>query len=260
MRQAVFYRWGGRMLQAEITIYDDQRSLGVAAAGRWLGLCEESIAERGAFHVALAGGSTPRQLYQLLSRAEMSPKVDWQHVYIYFGDERSVPCDHPDSNFRMATEALLDHVPIPRSNICRVETERGDMVEVASRYDSALMEMLPKADGGIPQFDLILLGIGPDGHTASLFPGTDILQQQKRFFDAVYVKQKATWRASITFPIINHARHVLFLVAGVDKRPVIQKIFSRSQHPPLLPVQMLKPAGRVEMYLDSDAAGEFKPD
>ncbi len=243
-------------MQIEIKIYDDRQSLSASAAERWLSLYRESIAKHGVFHVALAGGSTPRQLYQLLTRPDISQQVEWQRVHIYFGDERAVPPDHPDSNFRMAKEALLDHVPIPRANIYRIETERGDMREAALHYEQLLVNNLPETEEGVPQFDLVLLGIGPDGHTASLFPDTDILQQQERYVDAVYVKQKSTWRVSITFPVINHARHVLFLVAGADKQAVVQQILSDSQYSPRLPVQMLKPAGQVEMYLDSDAAGQ----
>jgi len=133
------------------------------------------------------------------------------------------------------------------------------MQEAAARYEKVLLKSVPKTAAGIPQFDLILLGIGPDGHTASLFPGTDILQQQQRYVDAVYVKQKSAWRVSLTFPVINHARHILFLVAGADKQPVVQRILSGARAEPLFPVQLLHPLGQVEMYLDSDAAGQLPP-
>ena len=190
----------------------------------------------------------------------MAKKIDWKRVHVFFGDERSVPSDHPDSNFRMAKEALLAHVPIPRPNIFRVETEVSERREAAFRYEQRLIETLPETDDNVPQFDLVLLGVGVDGHTASLFPGTDILQQKKRFFDAVYVKQKADWRMSITFPVINHARHILFLVTGPDKKAIIQKILSPSRSGPLLPVQMISPLGQAEMYLDADAAGKIEMD
>ncbi len=244
-------------MQVDIKIYDNRENLFIAAAERWFEIYKKSILERGIFHVSLAGGSTPRQLYKLISRPEISKKTDWRRVHIYFGDERAVPCDHPDSNFRMAKEAFLDRIPIPCSNIHRIETENGDVQEAALRYEQVLINNLPESEKGIPQFDLVLLGIGPDGHTASLFPGTDILYQQKRYVDAVYVKQKSTWRISITFPVINHARHILFLVAGADKRDVVQQILSGSQQSPRLPVQMLEPAGQVEMYLDPEAAGQI---
>jgi len=244
-------------LRAEIKIYTVRQEFGAAVAERWLDFYRESVAEHGDFHVALAGGSTPRQLYHLLSRTDISRKVDWQRVHIYFGDERFVPGDHPDSNFRMARESLLDHVPVPDANIHRIETESGDMQEVAYRYEQVLVNHLPKAENGVPRFDLVLLGIGPDGHTASLFPDTDILNQQERYVDAVYVKQKSSWRVSITFPVINSARHVLFLVAGADKRSVVQQILSGSPHSPQFPVEMLKPLGQVEFYLDSEAAGRI---
>ena len=243
-------------MQVETKIFDDPRALAAAAAERWLALYQESVTEHGVFHVALAGGSTPRQLYQLLSQPDFSEKMEWRHIHLFFGDERAVPGDHPDSNFRMARETLLDHIPIPHSNIHRIETECGSIQEAADRYEKVLLETVSKTEDGVPQFDLILLGIGPDGHTASLFPGTDILQQNERYVDAVYVEQKSTWRVSLTFPVINHARHILFLVAGADKQPVVQQILSDTHSEPLFPVQMLNPLGQVEMYLDLDAADQ----
>ncbi len=243
----------------KIIVFADRQQLNQGAAERWVELYEKSLAENGFFHVALAGGSTPRQLYQLLAHPQFADRVNWQNVHIYFGDERFVPAEHAESNFRMAKEALLDHVPVPSSNVHRIETDTGEPHEVASRYEKLLMASLPKTAEGIPQFDLILLGIGPDGHTASLFPGTDILQQRERFVAAVYVKQKSTWRISLTFPVIDAARHLMFLVAGEDKSGIIGEILSSCKAEPVFPVQMLNPAGEVEFYLDREAAAELGP-
>jgi len=243
-------------VQAKTRIYSDRQSLNLAAAEHWVELYKKSVTQHGAFNIALAGGSTPRGLYKQLSLPHNSQQIEWSLVNIYFGDERSVPHEHPDSNFRMAKETFLDHVPIPESNIHRIDTECGDMTEAASRYERVLIENLPQSVDGVPQFDLILLGVGPDGHTASLFPDTDILQQQNLYVAAVYVKQKSTWRVSITFPVINNAHHVLFLVAGADKYPVMQQFLEDSHKAPLFPVQMLEFVGEVEIYLDSDAAGK----
>ncbi len=237
-----------------IEVYADRRSLARGAAERWIMLYEAALADKGMFHVALAGGSTPRELYQLLSQPEFSSRIKWQYVHIYFGDERFVPPVHEESNFKMAKEALLDHIPIPSPNVHRIETEVGNPQTVASRYEAILVDKLPKSQQGIPQFDLILLGIGPDGHTASLFPGTDILQQREHFVAAVYVEQKATWRISLTFPVINAARHLLFLVAGKDKREIIREVLSSRGEEPSFPVQMLEPVGELEFYLDAEAA------
>ncbi len=243
-------------MSPKVTIFPDLAALNHAAVQRWIGLYREAVRERGVFHVALAGGSTPRQLYRQLSHPDIARKVDWERVHIYFGDERSVPCDHPASNYRMAKESLLDRVPIPASHIHRMKTELDDMGEVARRYEEVLLENLPVSDGGVPLFDLILLGIGPDGHTASLFPGTDILNERERFVAAVYVEEKTTWRVSLTFPVIDSARHILFLVAGKDKQQVVKMVLSGTPTSPPLPVQMLHPAGEVEILLDSEAAGE----
>ena len=242
-------------MQAETKVFSDRDALSSAAAARWLAIYRESVARHGTFCVALAGGSTPRLLYRALSGPAISAAIEWPRVHLFFGDERAVPPDHPDSNFRMARETLLEHVPVPESNVHRMETEIGDMEMVASRYEEVLKELVPATDGGVPQFDLVLLGVGPDGHTASLFPDTDILQQRERYAAAVYVKQKSTWRVSITFPVIDCARHVLFLVAGADKYPVVKRILSDAGEEPLYPVQMLQPAGSVEFYLDAAAAG-----
>ena len=242
-------------MQVETKIFNDRDSLSRAAAERWLVIYRESVARRGLFHVALAGGSTPRQLYRILASPEFSTAIDWQRVHLFFGDERAVPPDHPDSNFRMARESLLDHVPVPDSNVHRMETESGDLEDVATRYEGLLKELVPANEEGVPQLDLVLLGIGPDGHTASLFPDTDILEQRERCVAPVYVEQKGTWRISITFPVIDSARHVLFLAAGEDKRRVIEQILSSSRDGSPLPVQMLDPEGEVELYLDAEAAG-----
>ncbi len=250
-------RKGGGLQASDIKVFASRQQLNRAAADRWMELYEESIAQNGLFHVALAGGSTPRQLYRLLASPEFAERVRWQSVHIYFGDERFVSPEHAESNFRMAKEALLDHVPIPPENVHPVETEKGDPQAVASRYEALLVANLPKSQEGIPRFDLILLGIGPDGHTASLFPDTDILHQRERHVAAVYVEEKSAWRISLTFPVIEAARHLLFLVAGEDKRQVIGQIFSPSPQGTLLPVQMLDPKGEVEFYLDAEAAGEL---
>ncbi len=239
-----------------IKVFSNKLQLSEKAAERWVRLYRRAITERGVFHVALAGGNTPRQLYRVLSGPDFSQHVDWQHVHLYFGDERFVPPENEESNFRMVKETLLDSVSIPSSNIHRIETERGDPHEVAARYEAVLTENLPKSEEGVPQFDLILLGIGPDGHTASLFPGTDVLHQRERFVAAVYVKQKSGWRITLTFPVLEAARHLMFMVAGKDKREVMERILSSRGGEEVVPVQMLEPRGEVEFFLDAEAAGE----
>ncbi len=242
-------------MQAETKVFSNRQEISSAAAERWLEIYHESVARQGFFCVALAGGSTPRDLYRTIATPAISSQLDWQRVHLFFGDERTVPPDHPDSNYRMARETLLDHVPIPESNVHRIETELADPELAAGRYQELLVEIVPRSQGGVPQFDLILLGIGPDGHTASLFPETDILQQRERFVAAVNVKQKATWRVSLTFPVLDCARHLLFLVAGADKQQIVRQLLDDSCPGARYPVQMLQPSGSVEFYLDSAAAG-----
>ncbi len=242
-------------MQAETRVFSDREELARAAARRWLDIYRESVARHGAFYVALAGGSTPRRLYRILACPDISAAVEWQRVHFFFGDERAVPPDHPESNFGMARETLLEHVPVPEGNVHRMETELRGMDAVASRYESLLTDIVPAGGEGIPQLDLILLGIGPDGHTASLFPGTDILQQTGRYVAPVYVEQKACWRVSVTLPVIEEARHVLFLVAGEEKQPVVKQLLTDPGGAPVYPVQMPHYRGSVELYLDAAAAG-----
>ncbi|MCK5639685.1 MAG: 6-phosphogluconolactonase, partial [Gammaproteobacteria bacterium] len=213
----------------------------------------ESINDHGSFHLALAGGSSPRSLYQLLATDEFTESIDWGKVHIYFGDERCVGPDHADSNYLMAKENLLDHVPLPATQVYRMEGER-DPTEAASAYASLLKQHLPHADNGAPEFDLILLGMGPDGHTASLFPDTDILNKTDTPVAAVYVDKLKCWRISLTLPIINQARYVMLMVAGTQKADIIRHLWHHIEGASMLPVQRVKPTGELLWMLDSEAA------
>lgn len=213
----------------------------------------ESINDHGSFHLALAGGSSPKTLYQLLATSAFTESIDWDKVHIYFGDERCVAPEHADSNYRMAKESLLDHVPIPATQIYRMEGEK-DPAEAASAYASLLKQHLPHADNGAPEFDLVLLGLGADGHTASLFPDTDILDKTDTPVAAVYVDKLECWRISLTLPIINQARYVMLLVAGAQKADIIRHLWHHIEGAALLPVQQVKPAGELLWMLDSEAA------
>lgn len=245
-------------------IYPDSEALSAAAARRWLELARQAIEARGAFHVALSGGSTPRALFQRLARPDHAGAVDWGRVHIYFGDERLVPADHADSNFRMANETLLSQVPLPASNVHRVPTEAGDAQECARRYADILRRRVPATSlqeaGAMPCFDLVLLGIGPDGHTASLFPATAILGERTVAVAAVYVERLASWRVSLTFPALNSARHIMVLVAGADKAPIVHRLFTASDQGAPLPIEMLEPQGEMEWFLDQAAARQLPPE
>ena len=241
------------MLNGDLRQFPDLDALNYAAAQRWVQLAEAAIIARGKFHAALSGGSTPRALYRRLASPEFANRVAWDRVHIYFGDERTVPPDHPESNYRMAKEALFDHVPIPLAQIHRIEGERADVHEAATKYSQLLATRLPLSAQGVVQFDLLLLGVGPDGHIASLFPGTPVLHERARFVEAVYVQKLESWRITVTLPVIDHARHVAILVSGENKSPILRDVVRGRRSPPY-PVQLINPQGVLEWYLDSAAA------
>lgn len=235
-------------------IVSNAEALAVIAAARWLDFYREATDARGAFHVALAGGSTPKRLYQMLAMPDRQGEIDWARVHVYFGDERAVPPEHADSNYRMVRESLLDHVPIPPDNVhcMRATPERVD--QGATNYAAVLRQHLPHA-AGMPIFDLILLGMGADGHTCSLFPGTPILAERTRTVAPVHVEHLDSWRLSVTYPVLDAARHLLFLVAGSDKAARLRHV-CRDETPPV-PVQHIRPRGTVEWYVDRAAAAEL---
>lgn len=249
-------------------IYADITDAVHAAARKWIVLAAQAIAARGAFHVALSGGTTPRALYQCLASAEFSEKIDWQHVHIWFGDERTVPPQHPDSNYHMAHEALLRHVPVPLIHIHRMQGEQSDAHQAAHAYQAQLIAHMPVASEAqnataIPQFDLLLLGLGTDGHVASLFPDTSILSERTKWVAAVFVKKLNAWRISLTLPIIDNARHIMVLVAGADKAGIVGEILAGTGDRPstapakpsaCYPIEMINCGVVMDWYLDSAAA------
>lgn len=241
-------------------VYPDLEHLSEAAAERWIALCHAAISQHGAFHVALAGGSTPKRLYQLLARPERRDRIDWAQVQVYFGDERAVPPTHADSNFRMAQEALLAHVDIPADNVHRMAATPEHIEQDAADYAALLRGQLTCDAAGMPIFDLILLGMGADGHTCSLFPDSPILQERARPVGTVYVERLQSWRLSLTYPVLDAARQLMFLVAGSDKAAMLRRIVGSSggntAQPPV-PVQGLQPRGQVDWYLDASAAAEL---
>lgn len=213
----------------------------------------EALAARGEFHLALAGGATPRTLYRCLATPPMQQRLDWSRVHLWFGDERCVPPDDAQSNYRMVRESLMERLPLPPGQIHRMEGERAPQ-EAAQRYTDA-MTILPRNGGSVPIFDLILLGLGPDGHIASLFPNTSALQTLDRPVTALHVPQLESWRLTLTLPVLNCARHLLVMVSGAKKADVIRHIFCAPRSAELLPVQLLKPEPEaLEWYLDQEAA------
>lgn len=238
-------------------VFDDLEALSRAAAERWVSLCAAAIAARGAFHAALSGGSTPRRLYQYLASKPFSSRVDWAKVHIYFSDERCVPPDHPGSNYRMAREALLDHVPVPPPQIHAIEADLDYVRERAAAYARVLRTHAPRATDGRVELDLMLLGMGPDGHVASLFPASGEALCDHRLVLAVYAQSQKSWRISVTFPVINQARQIQLLVAGEGKARTLAQVFAPVPGAAALPVQMIKPAHEMEWYLDAAAAAQL---
>jgi 6-phosphogluconolactonase len=234
---------------SELVVLPDGDSLANVAAQRFTALASSAIAERGCFVVALSGGSTPRPVYALLAEEPLVSRVDWARSHIFWGDERCVPPDHPDSNYRMASQALLDHVAIPEQNVHRIQGELPPD-EAAAVYRAELREVLGE-DG---RFDLVLLGMGADGHTASLFPGTMAVDERERDAVAVYVEKLTIWRVTLTLPVINASRRVMFVVSGANKAPVLARVHAGEA----LPAGLVQPRdGRLIWLMDREAAADL---
>ena len=231
-------------------IYQESDTLYRECAARILELALDTLAHQEHFHIALAGGATPRGLYQFLSRLGHEEFPHWERVRFYFGDERSVPPDHEQSNFRMVRESLFLPLQIKESAIKRIKGELPPD-EAVSHYQE-ILETLPQKNG-VPHFDLVLLGIGADGHIASLFPGTPLLKEQQQAVGANYVEKLECWRYSLTLPILNNARNIILLVSGAKKADVIRHLFHGLETAEPLPVQMLDQE-KVELFLDAEAA------
>ena len=218
-------------------------------------LAGECSTHRGRFTIALSGGSTPRGLYQLLASPAYSGRMDWGRWHIFWSDERCFPPDHPDSNYRMAKEALLDYVSVPASHIHRMPGEKHPQ-SAAEEYESLVREMFQSS---VPSFDLVLLGIGEDGHTASLFPGTAALTTRDRLVVDNWVPMLHAHRITFTLPLINAARVVTFLDTSKSKAEVLQRVLEPAEGDSLLPAAMVQPAaGAVHWFLTNNAAGKLK--
>jgi len=226
-----------------------------AAAKEFVRVGRAAIAERGRFTAALSGGSTPRSLYSLLAKDYAN--FSWSQTFLFFGDERHVPPDHPDSNYRMVNEALLSSAPIPVENVYRVKAELSDASAAALEYEERLRSFFKLGPAEFPHFDLILLGLGPDGHTASLFPDSEGLKEQSRLVIANWVEKFKTHRITFTFPVLSHVQDVMFLVSGPDKAEMVREILEGNRTPPF-PAQQIQPEGRLLWMLDEAAAAKLK--
>jgi 6-phosphogluconolactonase len=242
-------------------IYPDADALARAAGVELLRLARESIAARGVFTLALSGGSTPKKLYALLAADPEFRDFPWQQTQLFFGDERHVPPDHPDSNFRMTRGTLLSSTHVPEAHLHRVPAELPDASEVASLYDAEMRSFFTadRCLDGFPRFDAILLGMGPDGHTASLFPGSKGLGETRRWVIANWVEKFNSDRITFTFPVLNAGRSVLMLVAGADKADMLHEIFVSKRDQAAYPVQRVVPVDGTKTWLLVVAAAAQLP-
>jgi 6-phosphogluconolactonase len=239
----------------EIRILTTPQELFAAAAEEIVRTATSAVSERGRFTIALSGGSTPRNLYNLLAtNARTSLPCD--RMFFFWGDERHVPPTDPESNYRMVEEAMLSKLPVPPANVFRFRAENPDASAAAEEYEKTLRKFFQVGSTEVPRFDLILLGLGPDGHTASLFPGTSALQEKNRLVVANWVEKLKTNRLSFTLPVLNAGRCVMFLVSGTDKAPVLRTVLEdKAAAGDQYPAKLVQPTdGRLIWLLDRAAA------
>jgi len=235
----------------DIRVSNTPAELFQAAAEKFAGLAAQAVQSHGRFTVALSGGSTPKNLYSLLAGGSV-PNIPWGKIFFFFGDERFVPPDHPDSNYRMVREAGL-FSKVSDSQVFRVLTEEKDADSAALDYEKKLQKFFNLKSGDFPRFDLILLGLGPDGHTASLFPGTAAVNENNRLVVANWVEKFHTFRITFTLPVLNHAACDMFLVSGAEKADIVREVLVNKNAD--LPSQKVHPEnGRLLWLLDAVAA------
>lgn len=243
----------------EIRILTTPQELFAAAGEEVVRTTQEAVTERGRFTIALSGGSTPKSLYNLLA-TNARTTLPWEHMFFFWGDERHVPPTDPDSNYRMTEEAMLSKIPVAQTNVFRVKTENPDASAVAEDYEQTIRKFFGLTVGQFPVFDMILLGMGPDGHTASLFPGTSALQEKSRLVVANWVEKLKTSRLTLTLPVLNAARSVTFLVSGTDKAPALKAVLEENVPGEQYPSKLVKPESGALIWLVDRAAASMLSD
>ncbi len=240
----------------EVRVLPDGAAIARRAAQKFVEAGAAAVNEKGSFSVVLAGGSTPKALYGLLvNDPALRAQVPWDKMQVFFGDERHVGPDHPDSNFRMANEAMISKSPLKPEQVTRIKGEYPDADQAAREYELAIRSYFKLADGEFPRFDLVLLGMGSEGHTASLFPGTKALHEKRRIAVSNWVGKLLAERVTLTPPAINNAAHVIFMVTGADKAPALTAVLERVYEPDQLPAQLIQPANGTLLWLVDTAAG-----
>jgi 6-phosphogluconolactonase len=241
----------GTPLPARVEVLPSAELAAEAAAGRFVSAAARALRSHDTFVVALSGGHTPQQLYALLATPRLAAQVDWSRVQVCWGDERCVPPDAAESNYRMALEALLSLVPLPPGNVHRIRGE-DDPGEEARRYDEMMRVLL---GGSGSRLDLVLLGLGTDGHTASLFPGATSVHESAHWVAPAFSETNTQWRITLTPRLINAAAEVVFLVSGANKADVVARVLQGPWRPHDIPAQLIRPAaGQAAWILDTDAA------
>lgn len=245
-------------VKRKILVVANPDELSRFAADEFVRQAGEKVQTKGIFTVALSGGFTPRGLYTVLAGDQYRERVPWSKVHLFWSDERCVPPDHPDSNYRMIRELLLDKVPIPKENIHRMPAEQEDPVHAAMEYEQTIWAFFHPNEGELPRFDLIVLGMGEDGHTASLFPWTSALEETDRLVSANYIEKLNAYRLTLTVPAINQATNVIFLISGESKASVLRDVLEGEYQPQRFPSQIIRPVnGRLLFIADRMAAGKL---
>lgn len=242
----------------EIQVFDDVAALARAAAEEVIRVLSDAARNQGRATIALSGGSTPKALYRLLADDPFRGRMPWSAIHFFWGDERHVPPDHEESNYRMVREAMLDLVPVPPENVHRIRAEEKDAERAATEHEAELRSFFALKAGAWPRFDLVLMGLGPEGHTASLFPGSPAITESSRLVVAPWVEAHDTFRITMTPPVFNHGAEVLFLVSGEEKAPAVHAVLEGERDPGLVPAQVVSPVeGKLLWMLDRAAARDL---
>jgi 6-phosphogluconolactonase len=239
----------------EIRVFEDSEAVANAAADELLRRAVAGSDSGAPFSVALSGGSTPKRLFALLADEPYRAELPWESVHFFWGDERAVPPDHPDSNFGAAREILFSKTTIPAENVHRIQGELEDPARAAAAYEESLRRFFQLPAGGIPRFDLVFLGMGADGHTASLFPGSEALGEARRLAVAPWIEKLGAHRITLTCPVFNNASCILFLVSGAEKAERLKTVVESEGRDALYPAQLVRPKkGELYWYVDRAAA------
>lgn len=244
-------------MRLEIQVFSSAADLAQAAAKQFVTFALAAVYDKGIFSVALSGGSTPKELYELLAdeRERYSSQLPWNDIHFFWTDERHVPPENLQSNYRMAHEAMLSRASVNEANVHRIRGELADAAKASNEYEDELRRFFQLTPNDLPRFDLILLGLGADGHTASIFAGSEVLDERDRLVAATWVEKLESFRITLTPPVLNNAATIIFLVSGAGKAEVLRDVLEGDFDPDRLPAQIIKPVdGMVYWFVDQPAA------